>query len=47
MPDGGTLQISARNFWVDAHYAQMNIEAKVGPYIVITVSDTGMGISKE
>src|SRR5919199_4298703 len=47
MPDGGTLQISARNFWVDAHYAQMNIEAKVGPYIVITVSDTGTGISKE
>lgn len=47
MPDGGNLQISARNFWVDAHYAQMNIEAKVGPYIVITVSDTGTGISRE
>jgi PAS domain S-box-containing protein len=47
MPDGGILQISARNFWVDTHYTQMNIEAKVGPYIVITVSDTGTGISKE
>ena len=47
MPDGGNLQISARNFWVDAHYARMNIEAKVGPYIVITVSDTGTGIARE
>lgn len=47
MPDGGTLQISARNFWVDAHYTQMNLEAKVGPYIVITVSDTGTGISRD
>ncbi|HEY9673287.1 MAG TPA: response regulator [Waterburya sp.] len=47
MLDGGNLQISARNFWVDAHYARMNIEAKVGPYIVITVSDTGTGIEKE
>ncbi len=47
MPDGGSLQISARNFWVDTHYARMNIEAKVGPYVVITVSDTGTGIARE
>jgi PAS domain S-box-containing protein len=47
MPEWGKIQISARNFWVDAHYARMNIEAKVGPYVVITVSDTGTGISRE
>lgn len=47
MPDGGVLQISARNFWVDAQYARMNIEAKVGPYVLITVSDTGIGIRDE
>ena len=47
MPEGGTLQISARNLWVDAQYARMNIEAKVGPYIVITATDTGTGIGNE
>jgi two-component system, cell cycle sensor histidine kinase and response regulator CckA len=47
MPEGGTLQISARNLWIDAQYARMNIEAKVGPYVVITVSDTGIGIRNE
>jgi PAS domain S-box-containing protein len=47
MPDGGTLQISVRNLWIDAHYARMNIEAKVSPYVVITVSDTGIGIRNE
>ncbi|MBD2741685.1 response regulator [Coleofasciculus sp. FACHB-1120] len=47
MPNGGTLELSARNLWVDEHYARMNLDAKVGPYVVITVSDTGMGISRE
>lgn len=47
MIEGGTLQISVRNLWIDAHYAQMNIEAKVGAYVVITVSDTGIGIRNE
>ena len=47
MQEGGILEISVRNQWIDAHYARMNFEAKVGPYVVITVSDTGAGISKE
>ncbi|MEW6493212.1 MAG: ATP-binding protein, partial [Cyanobacteriota bacterium] len=47
MTDGGILQISAKNFWIDAQYARMNIEAKVGSYVVITVSDTGIGIRNE
>ena len=47
MPRGGTLEISARNIWIDENFARLNIEAKVGPYVVITVSDTGMGIPKE
>ena len=47
MPEGGILHISARNLWIDENYARMNIEAKVGPYLVITVSDTGIGIPKE
>ncbi len=47
MPNGGTLRLEADNFFVDQHYAQMNPEAKVGSYIVITVSDTGCGIPRE
>jgi two-component system cell cycle sensor histidine kinase/response regulator CckA len=47
MPDGGVLDISVENFYVDASYARANIESKVGQYIVITVSDTGTGISPE
>ncbi|NJM69194.1 MAG: response regulator [Scytonema sp. RU_4_4] len=47
MPDGGTLKISAENVFIDEHYARMNIEASVGPYIRITVADTGIGMSPE
>ncbi|MDZ8261247.1 response regulator [Nostoc sp. ChiQUE01b] len=47
MANGGTLSISAENMLIDANYARMNLEAKEGPYIVITVSDTGVGIPKE
>ncbi|MDZ8084621.1 MAG: response regulator [Nostoc sp. DedQUE12b] len=47
MPHGGILKISAKNFWVDSHYARMNIDAKAGSYVMITVSDTGTGIKRE
>jgi len=44
MPRGGTLKISGENFFVDENYAQMHLEAKVGAYSVISVTDTGIGI---
>ncbi|MDJ1423082.1 MAG: ATP-binding protein [Candidatus Methanoperedens sp.] len=44
MPDGGILNISAENLLVDENYARVNIGAKAGSYVVITVSDTGTGI---
>jgi CheY-like chemotaxis protein len=47
MPEGGILSISAENIFIDEHYARMNIDAKVGQYVVITVSDTGTGIPPE
>jgi PAS domain S-box-containing protein len=47
MPYGGNLRMSAKNLFIDENYARMNLEAKVGPYIVITVSDTGVGIPLE
>src|SRR5262249_2110683 len=45
MPDGGKLNISVKNFLIDENYAEMSLDAKIGPYIAITVSDTGTGIS--
>ena len=47
MPDGGTLSICAENLFIDENYARMNLEATVGPYSVMTVSDTGMGMLPE
>jgi PAS domain S-box-containing protein len=47
MPTGGKLEITAENLFVDDNYARMNINAHVGPYVVITVSDTGTGIPPE
>jgi signal transduction histidine kinase/CheY-like chemotaxis protein len=47
MPDGGILTILAENIEIDESYAQMNIEARIGSYIAITVADTGIGMSKE
>jgi PAS domain S-box-containing protein len=47
MTGGGTLTITCENLLIDANYALMHIDAQAGPYIVITVSDTGVGIPQE
>lgn len=47
MPNGGVLSITAQNIYIDENYAQVNLNAKVGSYISITVADTGSGIKKE
>jgi two-component system, cell cycle sensor histidine kinase and response regulator CckA len=44
MPNGGMLMISAENAFLDEHYVRTNLDAHVGPYVVITVADTGVGI---
>ncbi|NJR32459.1 MAG: type II secretion system minor pseudopilin GspK [Chamaesiphon sp. CSU_1_12] len=45
MPNGGKLRICAENRLIDETYAQMNLDAKVGAYVVVTFADTGMGIA--
>ncbi|MBD1848209.1 PAS domain S-box protein [Cyanobacteria bacterium FACHB-63] len=45
MPNGGTLTLSVRNCTVDDHFTQQHLDAQVGSYVVITVADTGTGIS--
>ncbi len=47
IPDEGTLTISAENRLLGKHDALINLEAKAGSYVVVTVSDTGMGIPPE
>ena len=47
MPSGGTLSISVKNVTVDEEFAQMNLQAKPGHYVAVTISDTGVGIAPE
>lgn len=47
MPEGGTVSISTKNMLIDQAYVKMNLDAKVGHYVVMTVADTGMGIPPE
>ncbi len=44
MPEGGKLRLSAENFDVDAHYANMMPGATAGPHVLLQVTDTGTGI---
>ena len=47
MPDGGQLTIAAQNFTVDAQFVGMHSGASAGPYVLLEVSDTGIGIAQE
>ena len=47
MPKGGKLSLHMENAMVDETYAAMNLEARPGPYVVISVVDTGVGIPRE
>jgi PAS domain S-box-containing protein len=46
MPNGGQLTISGENFDVEEDYASIRQDAKIGPYVIFTVSDTGAGMAK-
>jgi signal transduction histidine kinase len=47
MPSGGTLMITASNVNLDENYARMFVEAKSGRYVLISIKDTGSGMSRE
>jgi two-component system cell cycle sensor histidine kinase/response regulator CckA len=44
MQHGGNLTIESENVYIDEQYASMHVEAKVGPYVVMTIADSGMGM---
>ncbi len=47
MPDGGKLTIETANAYLDESYATAQAEVVPGQYVVISVSDTGSGMTKQ
>jgi len=47
MPDGGVLTLKLEHTVLDEAYSGMNVEAAAGPYVVIVVIDTGVGMPPE
>ncbi len=47
MPDGGLLTVGTKNITVDEDYCRVHAGATPGRHVLIEVSDTGTGMSKE
>jgi len=47
MPDGGRLVIQTRNVSFDAEYCRRNVGVQAGGHVMVSVSDTGIGMDRE
>ncbi len=47
MPDGGEMIIRTDNVYLDAAYARKHADAKEGCYVMLSLADTGVGMSEE
>ncbi|HEV2960260.1 MAG TPA: PAS domain S-box protein, partial [Candidatus Angelobacter sp.] len=47
MPEGGKITIETANVEIDEIHTRQHPSIKPGPYVVLTVSDTGIGMDKE
>ena len=47
MPDGGNLAITTKNVELGVEYGHVNPEARPGNYVMLSMTDTGVGIDPE
>jgi two-component system, cell cycle sensor histidine kinase and response regulator CckA len=47
MPSGGTLVIETRNVQLDDEFARQHATVQPGPHVLLSVSDTGIGMDAE
>jgi PAS domain S-box-containing protein len=47
MPDGGRIEIATADADLDEEFCKTHLEAQVGPHVLLTVRDTGCGMSEE
>jgi two-component system cell cycle sensor histidine kinase/response regulator CckA len=46
MPEGGTLTIETQNVVIDEEYCRQHPSGKPGQYVMLSISDTGVGMDK-
>jgi two-component system, cell cycle sensor histidine kinase and response regulator CckA len=47
MPEGGKLLLETAKVSIDEEFVRTHLEAKLGPHVLLTVTDTGSGIDKD
>ncbi len=47
MPNGGQISVVLDNIIINETYAKLHLQPAIGSYVVITIGDTGVGMSRE